>query len=65
MGDRSGGGGHFAVQSHFVAFAETKTNKRKLAMITSEGSMFGKPFCLVNVEVIDLKNTFFCLCTWK
>ena len=27
--------------------AETKTNKHKLGMITSEGSMICKPFCLV------------------
>ena len=53
----AGGGDHFAVLSHFVAFAETKTNKRKLAIITSEGSMFGKPFCLVQ-HSSDSNNFF-------
>ena len=42
-----GGGDHFALLLHLSLRAETKTNRRQLALITLVGSMICKPFCLV------------------
>ena len=39
-----GGGDHFALLLHLSLRAETKTNRRQLALITLVGSMICKPF---------------------
>ena len=43
------GGDHFTLLYILSLRSETKTNRRKLAMITSDRSMFCKLFCLVQM----------------
>ena len=56
VAEGGGGGDHFALLLHLSLRAETKTNRRQLALITLVGSMICKPFCLVQFDTTPLSH---------